>query len=196
MTERPVTGDDQARVKVVNKRILDPEGERGAQARGAETPGEPAAAGDLAQARAEAAQYLDDLQRLKAEFENFRKRTAREQAAMGERASAAMVERLIPILDNFELALLAADRTKDYEAMVRGVELVYGQLQETLRKEGLERIESLHQPFDPERHEAVMHEPGDDGEGEHVVVDEMRPGYSFGGRVVRPAMVKVGKKKQ
>ncbi|MGZ4213986.1 MAG: nucleotide exchange factor GrpE, partial [Actinomycetota bacterium] len=109
-----------------------------------------------------------------------------------ERASGAMIERLLPILDNFELALMAADRTKDYESMVRGVEMVYGELVDVLRREGLERVESVSRLFDPELHEAVMHAEGD-GE-EIVVLDEMRPGYKFGGRVIRPAMVKVGNK--
>jgi molecular chaperone GrpE len=148
----------------------------------------------LEEARAQAASYLDDLQRLKAEFENYRKRMVKEQTALVERASASVVERLLPILDNFELALIAADRTQDYESMVRGVELVYSELFDLLRKEGLERIDALHQPFDPELHEAVMHAegPGD----ELIVVDEMRPGYRIGGRVVRPAMVKVGPKQR
>jgi len=138
-----------------------------------------------------AAQYLDDLRRLKAEFENFRKRTVREQSQLFERASASIIDRLLPVLDNFELALLAADRTKDFEAMVRGVQLVYAELLGVLEKEGLQRIEAEGKPFDPEQHEAVMQE---DGEGDHVVVaDVVRKGYTFGGRVLRPAMVKVKK---
>jgi len=187
------------KVRVVDKRKLteEPAGETGAA-----TPEQPVAAEapeeDLAraleEARAQAASYLEDLKRLKAEFENYRKRMVREQTGMVERASASIVERLLPILDNFELALMAADRTKDYESMVRGVEMVYGELLEVLKREGLERIESLHKPFDPEIHEAVMHA---DGEGDEIVVlDEMRPGYKLGGRVIRPAMVKVGSRQQ
>lgn len=145
---------------------------------------------ELAAARAESAQHLDDLKRLKAEFENYRKRMVREQTAMVDRAASAVIERLLPILDNFELALIAADRTKDYASMVRGVEMVYGELLELLKKEGLGRIDALGRAFDPELHEAVMRA---DGEGDEiVVVEEMRPGYTIGGRVVRPAMVKVG----
>lgn len=153
----------------------------------------PVGADELAVARAEAAGYLEDLQRLKAEFENFRKRMVREQTAMVERASASVIERMLPVLDNFELALLAADRTKDYEAMVRGVELVYGELLDLLHKEGLERIEAMGRAFDPELHEAVMRAEGDDASW---VVDEMRPGYKIAGRVVRPAMVKVGPRQE
>jgi molecular chaperone GrpE len=178
-------------VRVVDKRKLTQDD---AEASAASAPGEDEQARALNEARAQAASYLEDLQRLKAEFENYRKRMVREQTQMIERASAAIVERLLPVLDNFELALMAADRTKDYESMVRGVEMVYGELLEVLKREGLERIESLNKPFDPELHEAVMHA---EGEGDEIVVlDEMRPGYKLGGRVVRPAMVKVGSKKQ
>jgi len=197
-------------VRIVDKRKLGPDLVPGEEVPAAEEPtaqapsteasstdarsAEDGQARALNEARAQAASYLEDLQRLKAEFENYRKRMVKEQTAMIERASAAVVERLLPILDNFELALMAADRTKDYESMVRGVEMVYGELLEVLKREGLERIESLHRPFDPELHEAVMHA---EGEGDEIVVlDEMRPGYKLGGRVIRPAMVKVGQRQQ
>lgn len=142
---------------------------------------------ELDAARAESAQYLDDLKRLQAEFENFRKRMVREQSQVFERAVVGVVERILPVLDNFDLALIAAGTTQDFASMVRGVELVYSELRDALAKLGLERMEVVGKPFDPACHEAVMH----DGDGE-TVLDEMRPGYTFAGRVVRPAMVKVG----
>src|SRR5207249_11996249 len=77
-------------------------------------------------------EYLEDLRRVKAEFENYRKRIIKEQTLLAERASAGVIERILPVLDDFELALMAADRTKDYESMVRGVELVYSKLREVL----------------------------------------------------------------
>ena len=197
--EKPFDPFDPTKVRVVDKRKLteEPAGETGAaspeQPVSADAPEEDLARA-LSDARAQAASYLEDLKRLQAEFENYRKRMVKEQTGMIERASASIVERLLPILDNFELALMAADRTKDYESMVRGVEMVYGELLEVLKREGLERIESLHKPFDPELHEAVMHA---EGEGDEIVVlDEMRPGYKLGGRVIRPAMVKVGAKQK
>jgi molecular chaperone GrpE len=196
--QKPFDPFDPTKVRVVDKRKLteEPAGEAGAppaEQLGAGAPEEDVARA-LTEARAQAASHLEDLKRLKAEFENYRKRMVKEQTAMIERASASIVERLLPILDNFELALMAADRTKDYESMVRGVEMVYGELLEVLKREGLERIDSLHKPFDPELHEAVMHT---EGEGDEIVVlDEMRPGYKLGGRVIRPAMVKVGSKQQ
>lgn len=198
MSDQPFDPFDPTKVRIVDKRKLTEEPADEAGAPSAEAPSGDVAEEDLAraleEARAQAASYLEDLKRLKAEFENYRKRMVKEQTGMIERASASIVERLLPILDNFELALMAADRTKDYESMVKGVEMVYGELLEVLKREGLERIDSLHKPFDPEVHEAVMHA---EGEGDEIVVlDEMRPGYKLGGRVIRPAMVKVGSKQQ
>jgi molecular chaperone GrpE len=135
--------------------------------------------------------YLDDLKRLQAEFDNYRKRVSRDQAALVARANASLVEQLLPVMDDFELALLAAEQTQDYEKMVKGVELVYAKLREALEQVGLERIQAKGKPFDPSQHEAVMQ--GDDPDGEQVVTEEFRPGYRYAGAVLRPSMVKVGK---
>ena len=145
----------------------------------------------LARSQKEAAEHLDDLRRLKAEFENYRKRVLKEQTQVVERASGQLVERLLPILDNFELALIAADRTKDYEALVRGVEIVFGELMDLLHKEGLQKIDALGKPFDPTMHEAVLEVGDGPPEGEPVVAEVVRNGYTVKGKVVRPAMVKV-----
>ena len=155
----------------------------------AEEPIDPEVA--LAKSQKEAAEHLDDLRRLKAEFENYRKRVLREQTHVVERASRQLVERLLPILDNFELALIAADRTKDYEALVRGVEIVFGELSDLLHKEGLQKIEALGKPFDPTMHEAVLEVGDGPAEGDPVVAEVVRNGYTLKGKVVRPAMVKV-----
>jgi molecular chaperone GrpE len=146
---------------------------------------------ELARARKEAAEHLDDLRRLKAEFENYRKRIIREQTNVVERASGQLVEKLLPVLDNFELALIAADRTKDYAALVRGVEIVFGELADLLHKEGLQKIEALGKPFDPNLHEAVLEVGDGPADGEPVVAEVVRNGYTLKGKVVRPAMVKV-----
>ena len=146
---------------------------------------------ELAKARREAAEHLDDLRRLKAEFENYRKRILREQTGIVERASSQLVERLLPILDNFELALIAADRTQDYEALVRGVEIVFGELMDLLHREGLRKIDALGKPFDPTMHEAVLEVGDGPADGEPVVAEVVRNGYTLKGEVVRPAMVKV-----
>ncbi len=142
-------------------------------------------------AKREAAEHLDDLLRLKAEFENYRKRVVKEQTALVERASQQLVERLMPVLDNFELALIAADRTKDYDSLVRGVEIVYGELMDLLHREGLQKIEALGKPFDPTQHEAVLEVGDGPAEGDPVVAEVVRNGYTLKGKVLRPAMVKV-----
>ena len=111
----------------------------------------------MALAQAEAAEYREHLLRLQAEFDNFRKRTLREQTGAVERASEPIMRRLLEVLDEFDLALMAADRTPDLEQFLRGVELVYAKLKDILEAEGLERIDAEGAPFDPELHEALMH---------------------------------------
>jgi molecular chaperone GrpE len=144
-------------------------------------------------AQAEAAEYREHLLRLQAEFDNFRKRTMRQQTDQLERASEPLLRRLLEVLDEFDLALMAADRTADHEQFLRGVELVYAKLRDILEAEGLQRIDAEGKPFDPELHEALMHSEGD-GDGELVVDDIFRQGYTLKGRVIRPAGVRVGRK--
>jgi molecular chaperone GrpE len=143
---------------------------------------------DLDEVRRQAGEYLDHLQRLKAEFDNYRKRVLKEQTRAVEMASEPLVRRLLEVLDEFDLALMAAERKPDLDRFVRGVELVYAKLREILRAEGLERIEAEGKPFDPELHEALIQSGAD---GEPVVADVLRQGYTLKGRVIRPAGVKV-----
>jgi molecular chaperone GrpE len=165
--------------------------EQEAAEQAAEDPQE-AIVAELVTARAEAESYLDDLRRLQAEFDNYRKRTMREQTARIASASQALVAKLLPVLDNFELAVSHAEQSRDFDRMLKGVEMVFGELREVLSNEGLASIESEGKPFDPGRHEAVVAvelegaEPG-------TVVDVIRKGYEFNGRVLRPAMVKVAR---
>ncbi|MET0478479.1 MAG: nucleotide exchange factor GrpE [Actinomycetota bacterium] len=163
----------------------------GIEADGVETE-EDAIAADLDKARAEAESYLDDLRRLQADFDNYRKRTLREQTARAASASQALVARLLPVLDNFELAVSSAERSRDFDRMLKGVEMVFGELREVLEAEGLVRIEAEGKPFDPERHEAVIAVEEEDTEP-GMVVDIVRAGYELRGKVLRPAMVKVAK---
>jgi len=150
------------------------------------------AAADLAAARAEAESYLDDLRRLQADFDNYRKRTLREQTARTASASQALVARLLPVLDNFELAVSHAEQSRDFDRMLKGVEMVFGELREVLQGEGLVKIEAEGKPFDPERHEAVV-AVEQEGAEPGTVVDVVRTGYELRGKVLRPAMVKVAK---
>ncbi len=146
-------------------------------------------ADELEAARGEAAQYLDHLRRLQAEFDNYRKRVVKEQTDLAELGAMPVARRLLEVLDDFELALTAADETHDFDKFVKGVELVYAKLADALKAEGLERMPAEGAPFDPELHEALL-QTGD-GEGEPVVVDVLRPGYTLKGRVLRPAGVRV-----
>ena len=156
-------------------------------------PADDAAATELELARGEAAEYRDHLLRLQAEFDNFRKRTLREQTGAVERAAEPIMRRLLDVLDDFDLALMAAERTPDLDQFMRGVELVYAKLKDILEAEGLERMDAEGKPFDPERHEALMHSEGE-GDGELVVDDVFRQGYTLKGRVIRPAGVRVTRK--
>jgi molecular chaperone GrpE len=144
---------------------------------------------ELAQARREAEEYRDHLQRLQAEFDNYRKRTLKEQTRAVERAAQPTILRLLEVLDDFDLALVAADQTSDFEKFRKGVELVYAKLVDALKAEGLERIHAEGKPFDPVEHEALM-QTGE-GDGEPHVAEVFRQGYRLKGTVIRPASVRV-----
>ena len=135
---------------------------------------------DLERVSAERDQYLDASRRLQAEFENYKKQIAKREADTRERANDSLVGELLPVLDAFDGAL--ASGAEDLAPM-RSTFL------ETLAKQGLERIDPVEDAFDPNLHEAVMHEAGDETDGP-VVTEVMRAGYVWKGRVLRPAMVK------
>ncbi|MFM8303186.1 MAG: nucleotide exchange factor GrpE [Actinomycetota bacterium] len=149
----------------------------------ADAPPESSVVEDLARERDEMRLLA---QRVQADFENYKKRVQRDQAETAERGTSLLVEQLLPVLDNFDLALSSLEDAD--EKVRKGVELVYADFLAVLERVGVERIATDGMPFDPEMHEAVLHEPGD---GEPTVVGTMRPGYRLKGRVLRPAMVKV-----
>jgi molecular chaperone GrpE len=144
---------------------------------------------DLESALAEAGQYREHLQRLQAEFDNYRKRVLREQTSLVELAAQPVFRRLLEVLDDFDLALMHAQDRPDFDRFLHGVELVYAKLLDTLRAEGLERMDAQGKPFDPEQHEALLQ--SGEGDGDPVVADVLRPGYTLKGRVLRPAGVRV-----
>jgi len=131
----------------------------------------------------------EHLQRLQAEFDNYRKRVLREQTTAVEMAAEPVMRRLLEVLDDFELALMHAGDDVDPERLLKGVELVYAKLLDALQGEGLERIPAEGAPFDPELHEALM-QTGE-GAGEPHVAEVFRQGYALRGRVIRPAGVRV-----
>jgi len=137
---------------------------------------------DLARLHSERQDYLDQLLRTRADFENYRKRILKQQTEHLERAAEGLVEKLLDVLDVFDAAM----------AHGQGFDQAYGKLLAVLRKEGLERIDPAGARFDPNESDAVAHEDGDgDGDGGPVVSEVLRAGYRWKGRVVRPAMVKV-----
>lgn len=134
--------------------------------------------------------YYDRLLRLQAEFENFRKRTIKEKAEFTKYANEELIKNLLPVLDNLERALASAEQTKDFEGLSKGMEMIYKQFSEALKKAGLTEIEALNQRFDPVVHEAVARVESSDIEP-NTVVEVLQKGYYFHDRVLRPAMVKV-----
>ncbi len=138
----------------------------------------------LAQALRERDDYLDALRRLQADFENYRKRTVKQQAEVSARAAESLAEKLLPVLDVADLAVSHGAGAE--------VEQVWTALLDALEGEGLERIDPAGGAFDPNRHDAVVHDPGEaERDGGQEVTEVLRAGYAWKGRVLRPAMVKV-----
>lgn len=129
----------------------------------------------------------DRLLRAQAEFQNLRKRTERERVELFEYASMEAVRVLLPVLDDFERAMKTESSDKEYST---GIELIYNRFYETLKKLGLEPLESKGKPFDPQLHHAVDMIETEEAP-DHTVLDEFQRAYNFKGRLLRPAMVKV-----
>jgi molecular chaperone GrpE len=146
----------------------------------------------LAAAEAKAQQHLDDLKRLAADFDNYRKRVAREQEALSTRAAERLVKELLPIVDDLERALEAAEEHEEAK-LEEGVRLVQRQLASVLEREGLAEIETTGR-FDPHVHEALLSQPSEAEEGS--VIEVLQKGYRLGDRVLRPARVIVAAPKE
>ena len=158
----------------------DPEAE---QESGGPGPGSEDAPLELAAVVAERDAYLDDLQRVTAEFTNFRRQTIKRNTELVAQAASRLAKALLPVLDACEAAVSQG---------VEGIETVQAQMLGVLSAEGLSVLGSVDEPFDPGFHEAVMSEDAsDDGEAAPVVAEVLRTGYAWNGRVLRPAMVKV-----
>jgi molecular chaperone GrpE len=188
--------EQRPKVRFVDKRRYREEDAAPAEASGAASspeatpsPGTDVPGDELARARAEAAEYRDHLQRLQAEFENYRKRMTVSQQRLVDAELQRFVQQLLQVLDEFDLALMAAERSPDFESFRKGVELVYAKLADTMRNEGLERIDAEGKAFDPNEHEALM-QTGE-GEREPHVAEVFRQGYRLRGNVIRPASVRV-----
>lgn len=183
MTDQHVINDEEPRVVVRDKRRLDPES-------GEIRPNvDPVLSdGGVAESAPPAAdvasdELLADLQRLKAEFDNYRKRVERDRAAVVEQAAARVVAELLPVLDDIELARQHGELGGGFKSVADGLDGVLSRL-------GLERFGAPGDEFDPMRHEAVMHTHSPDVTTS-TCVTVMRPGFTFAGRLLRPAMVAV-----
>jgi molecular chaperone GrpE len=176
-------------VKVkINKDVDSSDVEQSAEAK--------AVAADTEKADTEMAKLTGDLEQLRqtllrrqADFENYRKRIEKERFEDSKRATARVIEGLIPIIDGFEHAL-AAHREAEYENYRKGFELIYKQLLDNLTRLGVERVDPIGKPFDPHLHQAMDRtETTEHADG--IILQTFQPGYVFHGRVLRPAMVRV-----
>ena len=155
----------------------------------------PAAAGDadsddaMAGLQADLDRFRDLALRSQADFENYKKRSAREKEDAVKYANSSLLQRLVSILDNFELGLAAAKTEGTHSPIYSGMVLVQKQLNDLLEENGLQAIEAENEKFDPNLHEAIAHEPSETAEG--TVIRQARRGYRFKDRLLRPARVVV-----
>lgn len=139
--------------------------------------------------------YYDKFLRLQAEFDNFRKRALKDREEFIKFANEVLVLELVGILDDFERGIKSAEKKKDFELLHQGVDMISKQLHRLLEDKGLKKISCLGEKFDPHQHEAIEAVEDETGE-EDVIVEELQPGYTLNGRVIRPAKVKVVKGKK
>jgi molecular chaperone GrpE len=149
------------------------------------------ASGDVEKLRSERNELFDRLARLQAEFDNYRKRAAKENAEYRDYAVSDAARSLLPVIDSFTLAL--KNSAAKPEDLRKGVELIFKQLQDVLQKLNIERVPAQGEPFDPRVHEAIEMVETNDAPDHHVL-EELQPGYRIKGRLLRPAMVRVAKK--
>lgn len=145
---------------------------------------------ELDEYKAKAEEYLQLLQRTQADFDNFRKRINQEREEWVKYSSMKLAASLLPVLDNFERALISADNESG--KFKEGIELIYRQLVDVLTKDGVKPMEVVGKEFDPKYHEAVMQGPSEEYP-ENTVIEELQKGYMFADKILRPAMVKVAK---
>ena len=148
---------------------------------------------ELDKARAEAADYLDQLRRARADYANYKRRCEQERSEVGQAAGAALILRLLPVLDDLERAFKTLPPELASLTWTDGMFLIYRKLQGALESQGLTLIDLKGAKFDPSLHEAVTHEPSPDRE-EGDILGEVQKGYKLGDRVLRPSLVRVAKR--
>ena len=145
---------------------------------------------ELAEARAKGEEHLYNWQRSAADFANYKRRTDEERATVGQFSNLVLIGKLLGVLDDFDRALEAVPADEAGSSWIEGIELVERKLRGVLEAEGLTPIEAVGQPFDPNLHEAVVHEPTADHPDNHVI-GELQRGYRLHDRVIRPSLVRV-----
>ena len=206
--ERAVEEKDLKREQEENKEVLEGEEASKAAKEAEETPEEAAAKAAAMEAEAREAfsdenleekqdkkdiviaDLTDRLKRSMAEFDNFRKRSEKEKATMFDMGARSIAEKILPVVDNFERAMVAAPKEGDGKAFADGITMIYNQLKKTLEDLGVKPIDCVGQAFDPNFHNAVMHIE-DESLGENVVAEELLKGYMYKDSVLRHSMVKV-----
>lgn len=206
--ERAVEEKDFKREQEENKEVLEGEEASKAAEEAEETPEEAAAKAAAMEAEAREAfsdenleekqdkkdiaiaDLTDRLKRSMAEFDNFRKRSEKEKATMFDMGARSIAEKILPVVDNFERAMVAAPKEGDGKAFADGITMIYNQLKKTLEDLGVKPIDCVGQAFDPNFHNAVMHVE-DESLGENVVAEELLKGYMYKDSVLRHSMVKV-----
>lgn len=206
--ERAVEEKDFKREQEENKEVLEGEEASKVDTEADETPEEAAAKAAAMEAEAREAfsdenleekqdkkdiaiaDLTDRLKRSMAEFDNFRKRSEKEKATMFDMGARSIAEKILPVVDNFERAMVAAPKEGDGKAFADGITMIYNQLKKTLEDLGVKPIDCVGQAFDPNFHNAVMHIE-DESLGENVVAEELLKGYMYKDSVLRHSMVKV-----
>ncbi|WP_297045015.1 nucleotide exchange factor GrpE [Thermoflavifilum sp.] len=141
----------------------------------------------------ELAEYKDKYLRLVAEFDNYKKRTARERIELIQTAGREIIVSLLDVLDDFDRAMQQMDQAKDVAALKEGIQLIYNKFKSILQSKGLREMETLHAHFDPELHEAISEVPAPDEQLKGKVLDNVQKGYLLNDKIIRHAKVVVGK---
>lgn len=165
------------------------------QPQAAEMPDDPAELKQLLeQERAKSAEYIDNWRRAAADFSNYRKRAEKDSSELTKFSNMLLISRLLPVLDDFERALQTLPEKLRDLTWIDGIMLIARKMRAVLEAEGVKPIEAEGKPFDPNIHEAVIHEESDKHE-EGIVISELQKGYMIHDKVLRPTLVKVAKKK-
>jgi len=148
---------------------------------------------ELEEKNALCSEYLEHLVRIKAEFENYKKRVEKERLDYIKYSNAELILKLLPVIEGFKRGIDSTRNTGNIQDFVRGMEMIYRELQDVLKRNGLTEIEAEGRPFDPHLHEVVEYVETQDFP-ENTVVEEVQTGYMVYDRVLRPALVKISRK--